>query len=153
MQRIKFHDVAPEGAKALRAAHEYLEHCSLPSLLVNLVYLRASQINGCAYCVDLHTRDLRKDGMSVEKIVLVPVWRESHAVFSEREQAALAWTESLTWIPSTHAPDADYALAAAAFNERELADLTMAIAVMNAYNRLGAGLRLPPRAAVEHLEH
>lgn len=147
--RLNFAQVAPEGAKALGKVHAYLEDCSLPRQLVDLVYLRVSLINGCAYCIDLHTRDLVKSGMPIEKVVLVPVWEESGALFDSRERAAMAWAESLTRVAQTHAPDADYAAAAAVFNERELADLTIAISVMNAYNRLGIGFRKPPKALVD----
>lgn len=150
IQRLKYRDVAPEGAKALGKVHTYLENCSLPQPLINLVYLRVSLINGCAYCIDLHTRDLMKDGMAIEKIVLVPVWEESGSLFDRQERAALAWAESLTRVSETHAPDADYAAAAEVFSERELADLTIAISVMNAYNRIGIGFRNTPKAVAEH---
>lgn len=144
--RVKYREAAPDGAKALGKVHTYLESCSLPRLLIDLVYLRVSLINGCAYCIDLHTRDLRKDGMPIEKIVLTPVWEESGELFDAREKAALAWAESLTRVAQTHAPDADYEAVAAVFSERELADLTIAISVMNAYNRIGIGLRGTPKA-------
>lgn len=145
-QRIRFHDHSPEGAQALRAVHDYVDHCGLPKALIDLVYLRTSQINGCAYCVDMHTRDLLQDGMAADKITLLPVWQESAEVFTARECAALRWAESLAYLPQTHAADADYEAAAAEFSEKELSDLTIAIALMNAYNRLGVGFRMPPRA-------
>lgn len=144
--RLNYREVAPEGAKALGKVHRYVDECGLPRSLINLVYLRISLINGCAYCIDLHTRDLMADGVAIEKIVLVPVWDESGAMFDARERAALAWAESLTRVSETHAPDEDYAAAAAVFNEKELADLTIAISIMNAYNRLGIGLRSTPKA-------
>lgn len=147
-ERIRYDEVAPDGARALRAPHDYLDHCSLPRPLIDLVYLRTSQINGCAYCVDLHSRDLLKSGMRVEKLVLVPAWREAGEVFTPRERAALRWAESLTRVSTTGAPDEDYEAAAAEFEPKELADLTIAIALMNAYNRLGIGLRKPPQALV-----
>ena len=106
-----------------------------------------SLINGCAYCIDMHSRDLLKRGMAVEKLVLVPVWREAGDLFSERERAALAWAETVTRVADTAVPDADYRDAAAAFSEKELADLTIAIALMNAYNRLAVSFRTPPAAA------
>jgi len=145
-KRINYRDHAPDGAKALRGVSEYVAQCGLPRTLVDLVYLRASQINGCAYCVDLHTRDLLQAGMSIDKVTLVPVWHEADEVFSARERAALRWTESLTRLEQTGAPDADYDAAAAVFEPRELADLTVTIALMNAYNRLGVGLRMAPQA-------
>ena len=144
--RLNYREVTPEGAKALGKVHQYLDACSLPHLLIDLVYLRVSLINGCAYCIDTHTRDLMKGGMSIEKIVLVPVWEESGELFDRRERAALAWAESLTRVSETHAPDQDYDAAEAVFSDVELADLTLAISVMNAYNRLGIGFRNTPKA-------
>lgn len=148
-RRLDLQQAAPEGARMLRAAHDYIERCSLPRALVTLVYLRASQINGCAYCIDLHARHLREQGMDEAKLRLVSVWHELGDFFDARERAALAWTESLTRLETTHAPDADYVAAASVFDERELADLTLAIALINALNRLGVGLRKPPQAVLD----
>jgi AhpD family alkylhydroperoxidase len=117
--------------------------------LINLVYLRVSQINGCAYCIDMHTRDLLKLGLAVDKLVLVPVWREAGEVFDARERSALAWAETVTRVADTHVPDADYEAAAAEFSATELADLTYAIGLMNAFNRLGVSFRTPPAAAAK----
>jgi AhpD family alkylhydroperoxidase len=114
-----------------------------------LVYLRVSQINGCAYCIDMHSRDLLKSGVVVEKLVLVPVWRDAGAVFNSRERVALAWAETVTRVAETGVPDADYAAAAAEFSEKELADLTYAIGLMNVFNRLGVTFRTPPTAAIK----
>jgi len=111
------------------------------------MYLRVSQINGCAYCIDMHTHDLLKLGVAVDKIVLVPVWRDSGEVFSTRERAALAWAETVTRVAETGVPDADYEAAAAEFSDKELVDLTYAIGLMNAYNRLSISFRVPPAAA------
>jgi AhpD family alkylhydroperoxidase len=135
-QRSAYQTLAAAGLKGLGGAHVYVSNSGLPKTLIDLVYLRTSQINGCAYCIDMHTRDLRKDGVAVEKLMLLSAWREAGEYFSERERAALAWTESVTAISETHAPDADYAAASAQFDEKELADLTLAIALMNAYNRM-----------------
>ena len=146
-QRLDYNAAAPTGMKALGGVHGYIGQSGLPATLVDLVYLRVSLINGCAYCIDLHSRDLLKRGMAVEKLVLVPVWREAGGLFSERERAALAWAQTLTRVADTGAPDADYRDAAAAFSGKELADLTIAIALMNAYNRLAVGFRMPPAAA------
>ncbi len=148
-QRITLADAAPNAPKGFYATSAYLTQCSLPITLVDLVYLRVSQINGCAYCIDLHARDLRKHGVAVEKLLLVPVWREAEPLFDARERAALAWAESLTRVEQTQAPDADYDAVAAVFNARELADLTMAISLMNAFNRIGIGLRMAPAAAAQ----
>ncbi len=145
--RIDYAKAAPDGAKALGAVHQYLRHCGLPSSLIDLVYLRVSQINGCAYCIDLHSRDLLKHGLTVEKLVLIPVWHEAGGLFTERERAALAWAETVTRVAETGVPDADYEAAATQFNEKELADLTYAIGLMNLFNRLGVTFRMTPAAA------
>jgi AhpD family alkylhydroperoxidase len=143
-QRSAYQTHAAAGMKGLGGVHVYVSTSGLPKTLVDLVYLRTSQINGCAYCIDMHTRDLQKDGLPVEKLMLVSAWREAGGYFSERECAALAWTESVTGISQTHAPDADYEAAAAQFGEKEMADLTLAIALMNAYNRMAIAFRRPP---------
>jgi AhpD family alkylhydroperoxidase len=146
-QRLDYNAAAPAGMKALGGIHGYVGHSGLPATLVDLVYLRVSLINGCAYCIDMHSRDLLRRGMAVEKLVLVPVWREAGDLFSERERAALAWAETVTRVAETAVPDADYRDAAAAFPDKELVDLTIAIALMNAYNRMAVSFRAPPSAA------
>jgi AhpD family alkylhydroperoxidase len=138
---------SPAGMKAFGGVHAYVAQSGLPAGLVDLVYLRVSQINGCAYCIDMHSRDLLKGGLAVEKLVLVPVWREAEALFDARERAALAWAETVTAVADTGVPDADYAAAAAEFSAKELADLTIAIGLMNAYNRLAISFRTTPGAA------
>lgn len=145
--RIDYAKAAPEGAKAFAGVHAYLRKAALPPELIDLVYLRVSQINGCAYCIDMHSRDLLKLGFSMDKLVLVPVWHEAGQLFTARERAALAWAQSVTRVAETGIPDTDYEAAAAEFNEKELADLTYAIALMNAFNRLGVGFRKTPAAA------
>ncbi len=148
-QRMDYAAAAPGGIKALGSVYGYIAQ-ALPADLVHLVFLRTSQINGCAYCVDMHSRDLLKAGCSVEKLVLVPVWREAGALFSEREQAALAWTETVTRVADTGVPDHEYQAVRAQFGEKELADLTITIGLMNAYNRLGVSFRAVPAAAAGH---
>lgn len=144
--RLIWNEIAPEGAKALFGVHHYVTtKTSLPEELVHLVFLRVSQINGCAHCIDLHSRDLRKT-MSDEKIALVPVWEEVPHLFSDMYRAALAWAEEVTLISETRASDEAYAAAAAVFDPKDLVDLTIAIAAMNAFNRLGAPFRLPVKA-------
>ena len=146
MARLNWSEVAPEGAKALYGVHHYVvTRTNLPAELIHLVFLRVSQINGCAHCIDLHARDLRKT-MSVEKITLVPVWDEVPHLFSDMERMALAWAEEVTRVSETHASDEAYAAASAAFEPKDLVDLTIAIAAMNAFNRLGAPFRLPVSA-------
>ncbi|MCW5652201.1 carboxymuconolactone decarboxylase family protein [Hydrogenophaga sp.] len=147
MNRANWFAVSPDGAKAVGGLHHYvLNNTNLPSTLIHLVFLRVSQINGCAHCIDIHTRDLIKEGVSVDKAVLVPVWHEAEYLFSDQERAALAWSEEVTLVSETHASDAAYAAAAAAFNEKDLVDLTLTIAAMNAINRLGVSFRLKPKA-------
>ena len=147
-QRLDYPAIAPAGMKALGSVYGYIVQSGLPRLLVNLVYLRTSQINGCAYCIDMHSRDLIKEGLAVEKLVLVQAWREAGSLFDTRERSALAWAETVTRVADTAVPDADFQAASAVFSEKELADLTIAIGLMNAYNRLAIGFRVPPKAAL-----
>jgi AhpD family alkylhydroperoxidase len=146
-QRLDYKSIAAAGASALDRVHGYVGHSGLPKELIDLVYLRVSLINGCAYCIDLHTRDLRQQGIAVEKIVLVSVWHEAEALFTEQERAALKWAETVTRVAETHVPDAEYAAVSVMFGEKELADLTIAISLMNAYNRLAISFRSTPQAA------
>jgi len=148
-QRLDYAKAAPEGYKAFGGVYVAVQKSGLPKELINLVYLRVSQINGCAYCIDMHSTDLLKDGLAVAKLVLVPVWHESGDVFSKRERAALAWAETVTRVAQTGVPDADYEAAKAEFSDKELADLTYAIGLMNAFNRLGISFRVPPAAAAK----
>ncbi|HWU97591.1 MAG TPA: carboxymuconolactone decarboxylase family protein [Oxalicibacterium sp.] len=146
-KRLDYANASPDGYKAFGGVYVAVQKSGLPKELVDLVYLRISQINGCAYCIDMHSRDLLKNGLSVEKLVLVPVWHESGNVFSKRERVALSWAETVTRVSETGVPDADYEAAIAEFNEKELADLTYAIGLMNAFNRFGISFRVPPAAA------
>lgn len=145
--RLNYVKASPDIYKTFGGVHASLQKSGLPKELIDLVYLRVSQINGCAYCIDMHSRDLLKAGLAVEKLVLVPVWHESGALFSPRERAALAWSETVTRVAETGIPDADYEAAAAEFNDKELADLTYAIGLMNAFNRFGVAFRPTPAAA------
>ena len=145
--RIDYAKVSPEGYKAFGGVYVALQKSGLSQELIDLVYLRVSQINGCAYCIDMtHPRSAQARRYG-GKLVLVPVWRELGRVFSTREQIALAWAETVTRVAETHVPDADYETAAAEFSDKELADLTYAIGLMNAFNRLGISFRMPPAAA------
>jgi AhpD family alkylhydroperoxidase len=147
--RINYAKVSPEGFKALGGVYVTIQKSGLPKQLVDLVYLRVSQINGCAFCIDMHSRDLLKSGVAVEKLVLVPVWRDAGSLFSTRERVALAWAETVTRVAETGIPDADYETAAAEFSDKELADLTYAVGLINLFNRLGIGFRTPPAAAAK----
>jgi AhpD family alkylhydroperoxidase len=149
INRINYAKVSPEGFKALGGVYVAIQKSSLPKQLVDLVYLRVSQINGCAYCIDMHSRDLLKSGVVVEKLVLVPVWRDAGSLFSTRERVALAWAETVTRVAETGIPDTDYEAAAAEFSDKELADLTYAIGLMNVFNRLGISFRTPPAATAK----
>lgn len=120
-------------------------------MLVDLVYLRVSQINNCAYCLDMHTRDLLKKGQPIEKIALLQAWREAGALFDARERAALAWAESVTGVAETGVPDSDFAAARTVLSEPELVDLTIAIGLMNAYSRMAIAFRNTPQALVAAL--
>ena len=145
-QRASYETLAAEGMKTLGGVYMYVARCGLEKPLVDLVYLRASQINGCAYCIDSHTHDLLKEGVSIEKLVLVSAWREAGPYFSERERAALAWAEVVTQVGTTHVPDAAYESAVAVFGEKSLADLTIAIGLINTYNRIAISFRKPPES-------
>jgi AhpD family alkylhydroperoxidase len=141
--RIDYPSVAPEVYKALNGAHAALHRTGFDKTLVDLVFQRISQINGCAYCVDLHGRDLRAAGETPERLDSIAAWHES-PYFTDREKAALAWAESLTHVATTHAPDDVYADVRRHFSEVETANLTYAIALMNAFNRIAVGLRREP---------
>jgi AhpD family alkylhydroperoxidase len=146
--RLDYTKASPGGVKAFGAVYGYVMQSGLEDVLVDLVYLRVSQINGCAYCLDMHTRDLLKKGITPAKLALVQAWHEAGLLFSDREKAALAWAESVTLVADTHVPESDFKAAAAVFSEKELADLTMAISLMNAYNRLAISFRRAPDSAL-----
>ena len=145
-QRMNYNAAAPAGMKALGAAYGYVRQSGLPARLVDLVFLRVSQINGCAYCIDSHSRDLLKAGLPVEHLVLVPAWPEAGTIFDEQEKAALAWAEAVTRLGDRGVPDSAFEAASAVFGEKQLADLTIAIGLMNAYNRIAIGFRATPMA-------
>lgn len=147
--RIDYPKISPEIYKAFVNVYQTVQKGALPKELVDLVYLRVSQINGCAYCIDMHSRDLVKGGFPVDKLVLVPVWHEAGNLFSARERAALAWSESVTRVAETGVPDVAYEAATAEFNDKELADLTYAIGLMNTFNRFGVAFRTPPAASAK----
>ncbi|MBZ9654446.1 carboxymuconolactone decarboxylase family protein [Phyllobacterium lublinensis] len=147
--RLDYNQIAPAGAKALGGVYGYVMQSGLPSVLLELVYLRISQINNCAYCLDMHTRDLLKKGQKIEKIALLQAWAEAGNLFDERERAALAWAESVTRVAETGVPNDAYEAARAVFDEKELVDLTIAISLMNSYNRMAISFRNTPHAAIE----
>lgn len=138
--RLDFYKASPDAAKAMLALEAAVTKLGLERGLLELVKLRASQINGCAYCVDMHSADARKHGESERRLYAVAVWREA-PFFSERERAALAWTEALTRLPDTGVPDADYEWLSSQFSEQERVNLTLAINAINGWNRLAVGFR------------
>ena len=133
--RINYANVAPGIFDAMLGLSHYLRASGLEESLVNLVCLRASQINGCAYCIDMHWKDLRAGGETEQRLYGLDAWEES-PYYSDRERAVLAWTDAVTKIQDGHVPNEVYARARAVFTEKELADLTLAIAAINAWNRL-----------------
>lgn len=138
--RLNPYEVAPEAIKPMLALEESIATGGLEKSLIHLVKTRASQINGCAFCIHMHTREARRDGESEERLYLLDAWRES-PLYTPRERAALAWTEALTRIAETHAPDEDYDALAGQFDEAEKVKLTVAIMAINAWNRLAIGFR------------
>ncbi|MDD5657640.1 MAG: carboxymuconolactone decarboxylase family protein [Elusimicrobia bacterium] len=141
--RFDYRKAAPGVQQALLACEEYLRKCGLEPGLMHLVKLRASQINGCAYCIDMHWKDLRALGEGEPRLYGLDAWEES-PYYSERERCAIAWTEAVTEIKGTHAPDAIYQKARRQFSEKELADLTLLVATINAWNRLAIAARSVP---------
>jgi len=146
--RIDYEKVAPAGYKALGGVYGYIMQSGLDNVLVELMYLRISQINGCAYCLDLHTRDLIKNGVAPEKLALVQAWREAGPVFDDRERATLRWAETVTRVAETAIPDDEFKAISTVFGEKEIVDLTIAIGLMNTFNRIAIGFRRPPQAAL-----
>lgn len=142
-KRIDYYSASKEAMQAMIGLERSVAKLGLEPQLVELIKLRASQINGCAFCVDLHTREAREAGETERRLYGVTVWRET-PFFTERERAALAWTEALTLIAQTHAPDADYELLAAHFTPKEMTDLTLAIGTINVWNRIAVGFRKMP---------
>ena len=148
-KRLDYNHIAPAGAKALGGVYGYVMQSKLSATLINLVYLRVSQINNCAYCLDMHTRDLLNGGEKIERLALLQAWAEAGDLFDERERAALAWAETVTRVAETGVPDQAYKVARGVFEERELVDLTIAISLMNVYNRMAISFRNTPQAAIE----
>ena len=141
-QRIDYAKVAPQGVAALLGLEKYVRHCGLPEALLNLVRMRASQINGCAFCLDMHSKDARAAGESEARLYVLPAWRETD-FYNEQERAALEWTEAVTRVSDGQVPDAIYERVARSFTDKELADLTFAIIAINGWNRLAIPFRTP----------
>jgi len=141
--RFNYGKVAPGVYDAMDAVDQYVANCGIEESLLHLVRLRASQINGCAYCLDMHWKDLRALGESEQRLYSLDAWREC-PYYTERERAALAWTEAVTLVAEGHVPDAVFEEARARLSEKELADLTLAVAGINSWNRLSIASRLVP---------
>jgi AhpD family alkylhydroperoxidase len=140
-RRLNYVKASPATYQALLALQAVVDESGLEKPLLELIKIRASQINKCAFCLHMHTRDGRKAGETEERIYLIDAWRES-PLYTDRERAALAWTEALTLLPQTGAPDDVYAQVTAQFSEPEIVNLTLAISAINAWNRFGVGFRL-----------
>jgi AhpD family alkylhydroperoxidase len=141
--RLNYAKVAPAAYKAMLGLEAYLHQCGLEESLLHLIKLRSSQINGCAYCLDMHWKDLRAIGETEQRLYSLDAWREC-PYYTERERAALAWTEAVTLVARDHVPDVVYEEVRPHFNEKELSDLTFAIATINAWNRLAIAGRTVP---------
>ena len=141
--RLEMQKVAPEAYRAMAALGAYVRNAGLEPKLLELVKIRASQINGCAYCIDMHTKDARALGETEQRLYGLSAWSET-PFYTERERAALAWTEALTLVTEGHVPDEVYATARAQFSEEELANLTIAIVAINGANRLNIAFRTVP---------
>ena len=151
-QRLKYASASPEALRPLYEAARYLHSkTTLEPALLHLVDLRASQMNGCAFCIAMHWREAKEAGLSDDQLHGLPAWREA-SWYSDRERAAIGWTEALTDVAHTHAPDYVYEEARKHFSERELVDLTLAISTINSWNRFAIGFRTPPESAAGVLE-
>lgn len=142
-KRLNYYAAAPQAMKAMMGLEKAISESVLPLALRELVRIRASQINGCAYCVDMHTADAVNQGETLRRLAALSTWKET-PFFNQQERAALLWTETLTLVATTHAPDDIYEEVAAAFNDQELVELTFVIATINAWNRFGVGFAMQP---------
>ncbi len=140
--RIKYSKIAPEGFRAFLGLENYVKQCGLEESLLELVRIRASQINGCGFCIDAHTKDARAEGESEQRLYCLSAWRET-PFYTDRERAALAWTEAVTKISENQVPEDIYENALTYFSEKELVDLTMAVVVINSWNRLSISFNSP----------
>src|ERR1700682_2641179 len=147
--RMNYYQAAPDTLKALSALEAQVQASGLEQSLIEVVKASTSQINGCAYCINVHTQDARKHGETEQRPYLLNAWRES-PVYTDRERAVLAWTEAVTLISETHAPDDVYAEVRAQFSEAETVNLTMLIATINAWNRLAISFRAVPPVKAAH---
>ena len=141
--RINFPEVAPSALEAMLGLSSYVHKCGLEDSLLNLVFLRASQVNGCAYCIDMHWKDARAGGETEQRLYGLDAWPES-PYYSDRERAALAWVESLTLVSETHVPAEVFAEVQKHFSEKEILDLVYVASTINAWNRIAISMRAVP---------
>jgi AhpD family alkylhydroperoxidase len=142
-ERIKFASLNPGALQSMMGIEKYLFHCGLDRKLLDLIYLRVSQINGCAYCLDMHWKDLRAMGESEQRLYSLNAWRES-PFYSEQEQAALAWAEAVTTLPNNEVPDDVFEEAHRHFNDEKFANMTLAIVTINSWNRINIAFKREP---------
>jgi AhpD family alkylhydroperoxidase len=141
--RIDYNSVAPEALKAMYSLESYVRRSGLEPTLIELIKLRASQINGCAFCIDMHTKDARAHGETEQRLYLLSAWREA-PFYTDRERAALEWTEAVTLVAEGHVPDSVYERVREQFSEKEMVNLTMAVVAINSWNRLAISFRTVP---------
>ena len=142
-QRLNYGEIAPGAVKALYGLSMYADKSGLEQSLLNLIYFRVSQINGCAYCLDMHSKDLRAAGETEQRLYVLEAWRES-PFYSDRERAALDWAEAVTVLRNKEVPDDVYEQARAQFSEEELVNLTVAVTAINSWNRLNVAFCITP---------
>ncbi len=141
--RIEYAHAVPEAVEALRALEKYVRTCGIEPKALELIKIRASQINGCAYCLDMHAKDARAQGETEQRIYALNAWRET-PFFTEKERAALAWAEAVTQVSTSRVPDEVYDIARKCFDEKELVNITIAIIAINGWNRLAVSFRSVP---------
>lgn len=141
--RIDFYRLSPDGYKAMLGLEQYLSKSKVEKKLLHLIKLRVSQMNGCAFCLDMHWKDLQMEGETEQRMYSLDAWRET-PYYADRERAALAWAEAVTHITEGHAPDELFEEARQHFSEQELADLTLAVATINSWNRISIAFRVVP---------
>lgn len=141
--RIEYAHVAPDAIEAMRALQKYVHNCGIESKLLELIKIRASQINGCAYCLDMHTKEARAQEETEQRIYALDAWRET-PFFTDKERAALAWTEAVTQVSVSRVPDEVYEMARQYFDEKELVNITIAAVAINGWNRLAISFRSVP---------
>lgn len=143
MERMNFFAKSQQTMKAFSGFPVYLSKCSIDKKLQHLIYIRVSILNGCSFCLDMHTKDLRVMGETEQRMLLLGAWREATKLYTSRERAALAWAEAITLVANTRVSDEVYAEVAAHFNEQQLVDLTIAVIAINSYNRINAAFHTP----------